>query len=183
MSDEPVPEEGQEHSFLAEDESATLHWTGTLHEGDEEFGAEFVATDDRLIYSLGEGHFRDVGFHHVESVEVTTDVETHRSGTDPDALKGIGVVLALGGLAVLYFVGSGGFAVLAGLGLVGGGIYAYWYANEHYDELADTVEVTEQEVYHVVLRTSATSPFTVPIYLETAENVGPELSRLVQEAE
>ena len=45
------------------------------------------------------------------------------------------------------------------------------------------LSVTEYTVYHILLRTTAESPFAKPIYLETEENVGPELSKLVRESQ
>lgn len=110
MSEEPVVGGREDYSFLAENEDAELNWAGTLKEGEDEYLAEFVATSNRLIFSLGGGHFKDIGFQHVESVEVATDVEKEYEGMDPNALQGLGIFLAVIGAGVLYMVGSGDIA-------------------------------------------------------------------------
>lgn len=181
MGSEPTPT-GDANSFLASGEDLRLDWVGKLVEGEEEYPAEFVATDNRLIMSVGGGHFKDIGYKHIESVEVGTDVETDVEGLDPDNLIVMGVIAAVVGLVAM---GVGGFSlgsVLFGGGLIALGGYGVLHAKENYEDLKDSVEITEYEVFHILLRTSATSPFSMPIYIETTENIGPNLSRLVQEA-
>lgn len=181
MSDGSTPQRRGEQSFLAENEEMELYWEGFLIDEEEnEHSAEFTATNNRLVFSLGGGHFKDIGFQHIESVEVATDVVTKSEGTDPDEIIGFGGV---GILAGLFGMGIGGFSalsILGGLTLIGLGGYAIFWASENYDRLEDEREVTEHQVYHILMRTNATSPFSFPIYFETMDNVGPDLSRLVQ---
>lgn len=178
-----TPAKNEAQSFLADGEEMEIQWRGTLIQGeDEEYPAEFVATDSRLVFSIGGGHFKDIGFQHVESVEVRTDIETETEGTPPGLLKGMGGISVVIGLGAMIVGGLSPISALVGISLIGLGVYGFWYANENYDNLIEDYEVTEHEVYHILLRTSATSPFTMPIYIETKENVGPDLSRLVTEA-
>lgn len=183
MSSESDLKTDDTSSFLAQDEEMELQWQGVLLEGeDEEHPAEFVATDNRLVFSFGRGHFKDIGFNHIESVETGTDIETKADGTDPDALIMIGVIAGIAGLGAMIMGGFSGFSMLAGSVLLLFGGYAIWWGKDNYDQLKEDREVTEYEVYHILLRTSATSQFHMPIYIKTTENVGPTLSRLVTEA-
>lgn len=169
-------------SFLAEDEVEQLSWQGILKESeDEEYPAQFVATNSRLIFSLGGGHFKDIGLNHVESVEVAANEEYETKGTDPDDIIALGVVSAVIGAISMFAGGFSGLATLAGLCFIGLGGYGIWHAKGNYQQLKDEVEVVEYTSHHILLRTSAESPFAKPIYIETKENVGPKLSKLVQE--
>lgn len=181
MTSQPTPTQGT--NILAEDERMELSWEGKLIESEEEeYHAEFIATDDRLIFSLAGGHFKDIGFQHIESVEVMADIETETDGVDPDGIMGLGVVSVLVGIGWMATSGFSGLSVVGGLSLIGLGGYALWWGKKNYSRLQDEYEVTEHEVYNILLRTDATSPFAMPIYIKTRENVGPDLSRLVQEA-
>lgn len=174
--------EQESDSLLAEDEEQRLEWEGILNQGEEEeYPAIFVASDSRLIFSLGSGHFKDIGFNHIESVEVAADTQSETRGTDPDGIIAMGVISAFVGLGAMFMGGFSALATLTGLCLCGLGGYGIWYGKENYDRLKDELEVTEYTVYHILLRTNAESPFSRPIYIETRENVGPELSKLVQE--
>lgn len=169
-------------TLLAENEDERLNWQGVLIESeDEEHPALFVATDNRLIYSFGEGHFKDIGFNHIESVEVAADSESRTEGTNPDVIIAMGTISAVVGVIAMVVGGFTAVATLVGLGLCGLGGLGIWYGKENYDELRSEFEVVEYTVYNILLRTAAESPFTMPIYIQTEENVGPELSRLVQE--
>ncbi len=183
MSADATPTKNKAQSFLAEDEELQLNWEGILKKGeDEKYPAEFAVTNSRLVFSLGGGHFKDISFQHIESVEVATDIETVTDGTDPDGILGMSSVSAIVGVGAMILGGFSAISVLFGLALLGVGAYGLWYGKTNYDRLKEDLDVTEHEVYHILLRTSATSPFSVPIYIETKENVGPDLSRLVQES-
>lgn len=169
-------------SLLTADEEPILEFTGTIEEGEDSSSASFVATEERLLYSLGGGHVRDLAFEHVESVEVGTEIVTEHEGVDPDVLQVLGAFLALVGLGAAAVTGGSGAGLLVGLVLLVAGAAATWYARANYEELADSVAVTEHPEYHVLLRTSATSPFSAPLYLTTRDDAGPQLSRLVREA-
>lgn len=169
-------------SLLSESETERLSWFGVLKESDEEeYPARFVATDNRLIFSFGSGHFKDIGFNHVESVESAADNKSKTEGIDPNTIGGIGVVLAIVGIGAMFNSGFSASGMLGGLVLCGLGGVVMWYTTKNYDKMKEEMEVIEYTVYHILLQTAAESPFSRPIYIETEENVGPELSKLVQE--
>jgi hypothetical protein len=177
------PASNSARSFLAQDEEPQLEWQGKLIQGeDEEIPAKFVATDNRLLLSYGSGHFKDIGLKHVESVEVATDTETEVDGNDPDGIIALGVVSGIVGIGAMIFGGFSATSVLVGLALIGFGGYGVWWGKDNYDRLKEDLDVTEYEIFHIIVRTDATSPFSMPIYIETRDNVGPDLSRLVQES-
>lgn len=169
-------------SLLTEDENLRLNWKGVLKEGESERPTTFIATDDRLIFSHGKGHFKDIGLQHIESVEAGRDTETEFSGTDPDNYFVQGVVAVFLGFGAVIIGEFSPLATLASLFLFAFGGYSIWYGKANYDELAAEHQVSEQVIYHVQLNTSATSGFSAPIHIKTGENVGPEISKLVQEA-
>jgi hypothetical protein len=182
VSDQPPEVNKEKSALLAGDENERLSWQGILKESeDDEYPAQFIATDGRLIFSLGSGHFKDIGFDHVESVEVAANDESETKGVNPDSIIAVGFVLTAIGFGSMFITGFSTFAVLAGLCFIGLGAMAIWFGKDNYDELKDDLEVIEYTNYHVLLRTTAESPFSQPIYFETTENIGPELSKLVQE--
>lgn len=183
MSNRTAPAKSDVGSFLAQDEEMCLSWQGILKESEEDqYPAQFAATNNRLVFSLGGGHFKDIGFQHIESVEVGTDIQTETDGTDPDSLMAIGGLSAIVGIGAIIVGGFSALATLVGVCLLGLGALVFFNGSANYDEMKDNLEVTEYPVYHILMRTSATSPFSMPIYIETRENVGPDLSRLVQES-
>ncbi|MDS0298237.1 hypothetical protein NDI76_05740 [Halogeometricum sp. S1BR25-6] len=114
-------------------------------------------------------------------MEVGTDVQEETKGTDPDMVIAIGITFSIVGIGGAAMGGFSAVAILFGLLSLGIGSYTCHYGKSNYKELKDSYEVTEHLVYHILMRTTATSPFSMPIYIETKENIGPDLSRLVQE--
>lgn len=183
MANDVTPiDDSEAHSLLTDDEEVLLNWGGEIIEDEDEMSANFVVTGERLIFSLGGGHFRDIGLKHIESVEVSTDVETETEGMNPDAVKGAGMGLPIVGVVAMFAGGFSPFAAVSGFVLILVGAYTYWYGSSNYDRLAENHEVIERPVYHIVLRTSERSAFNMPIYLKTQDEVGTELSKLVQQS-
>lgn len=183
MATGSAPAKNGPESFLAENEEPVLQWEGALVEDeDTKHPANFVATNSRLILSLGGGHFKDVGLEHIESVEAGAETQRETEGMKPGPLKALGGISIVMGVLAMVLGGGSGLSILAGLSFVGLGLYGIVYASNHHDEMLENFEVSEYDVYHILLKTDAASAFAMPIYIETRKNVGPELSRLVQES-
>lgn len=183
MSSNSPADKNEAHSFLAEEEEAEIQWHGKIKESeDEESPASFAATNSRLIFSFGRGHYKDIGFQHIESVEIGTDIETETNGENPDSVIGIGGTSVVIGFGIMAFGGFSFASALAGLLFIALGGFGIYYGVNNYDQLKEDYEIIESEVYHIILRTNATSPISIPMYIITKEDVGPELSRLVQES-
>ena len=134
MSVDPSPKRQNSDSLLAKDEKEKLNWEGILKESDDdEYPASFIATDQRLIFSLGSGHFKDIGLNHIESVEVAADENANVEGTDPDGIIGAGMVSAVVGIGAMIV--GGALPTLVGLILVALGGYAIWWAKKNYQKL------------------------------------------------
>lgn len=168
--------------FLANDEEMHLNFEGTLTQGEEVLPALFVVTNNRLVISHGQGHFKDVGLQHIESVEVGTDVRREMDGTPADAGIVVGGIAALIGLGSIIISGFSPAASLFGLIVLVIGTIAIFDNIKNYEDRKEDVEVTQHTYYQILVQTNAGSPFAMPFLIETKENVGPDLSRLVQEA-
>ncbi|WP_152422298.1 UbiA family prenyltransferase [Haloarcula marismortui] len=181
MSSRPEPTENSGRNFLAENESPQLEWSGTVKKEENSYSADFIATNSRLILSRGEGHFKDLGLDSIESVETGVGTRTEREGISPNATLTFSIISILAGLGWLLFAGSGVASAIFGSIFIALGLHGLRHGISNYDELKENMDISEYRIYNVVLRTSPQSQFSKPLHIETRQNIGPDLSRIIQE--
>lgn len=181
VSSRPEPTENSGRNFLAENESPQLEWSGTVKKEESSYSADFIATNSRLILSRGEGHFKDLGLDSIESVETGVGTRTEREGISPNATLAFSIISILAGLGWLLFAGSGVLSAILGSIFIALGLHGLRHGISNYDELKENMDISEYRIYNVILRTSPQSQFSKPLHIETRENIGPDLSRIIQE--
>jgi hypothetical protein len=175
MADHQIVPESIESSFLASGETLRLNWDGTLLQGDDKYSAWFGATDSRLIYSVGPGHFGELAYNHIQTIEVGTSLENNNGPTN--ILIASGFLFIFGAMSAMF----GGFdtiPILFGLGLWILGGLAILFVKNNYEELENMAYIE----YHIMLRTTELNPISIPIYIITKKNIGERLSKLIHES-
>ncbi|WP_144049949.1 hypothetical protein [Halorubrum sp. C191] len=183
MSKEQVPTDTSNEDLLLEDEISRLEWYGKVKKSENSYYADFIITDDRLILSQGEGHFMDIGLEHIESVESSKNVETRTetTGTDASGVFAISAVLILGGIGWIAALSSAiGFVI--GAILIVPGILVFSHALSNHSDMESTTETNEYVTFELVLRTSSQSPLSEALHIQTRDDVGVALSKIVQKA-
>lgn len=159
----------QTKQLLTDKEEIKVEWIGKIVEEEAKNEAAFVLTNKRLIASRGEGHFRDIGLQHIESVEAGTEKEykTDFESTNWGMVAIGAVIIAPSALLfeaspVLALVLSGiGMSILLILGL----------------------EFNEQKKNKVVVNTDSSGSARESMVIETDKNIGPDISRITQQSE
>jgi hypothetical protein len=181
VSSSPEPIENSGRNFLAENESQKLEWTGTVKKEENSYSADFIATNNRLILSRGEGHFKDLDLGSIESVETGVGTRTEREGISPNTTIAFSVISTLGGLGWLAFADFSVFSAILGSIFIALGLQGLRHGIGNYDALKENMDISEYRIYNVILRTSPQSKFSEPLHIETRKNIGPDLSRIIQE--
>ena len=166
---------------LADDETVKLTWKGIVKQDETSATGEFAATDRRLIYSVGSGHVTDIGYDHISSIESdtkTNPVFNWENMPDNFMVYGIGFAIAIFGGGASFAAGN----ILLGLILWLGGSYlgAYPFMDEDYDSDG----LFDEEIrYRIKLKTSGDTLVqeSSPRIFISDENIGPKLSKIVQE--
>lgn len=168
---------------LGENEVVKLQWRGMLRTEEDKYPANFIATDNRLIYSVSKDHFKDIGLQYIESVEVSSNTESETYGIHPNHITGISALAIFLGIGAIFLWEFANFSIVIGaLFMIIGGYGIYW-ARENHDRLIQNLETEKSEIFTIILYLNATSSNSTPVYIETHADVGPDVSKIVHNIE
>ncbi|TKX84968.1 hypothetical protein EXE43_16085 [Halorubrum sp. SS5] len=167
--------------ILAETEDVELAWKGEIEQEEEEsVSCDFLATDRRLMYSARVGHLKDIDYDHISSVESHTETNS-KLNPDLDYPPIFALGLVIGAIGGGLSLGSGNLLLAIVLWIGGSLVAAYPLIAGDTDEVENPW--VEETVYKIRIRTTGDTiaQDMAPQVISTRENIGPDLSRIVQE--